>query len=651
MPEKNNAELQAAKAALEASERRYRELVDLAPIGIFRSTLEGRFVSVNPALVSLLGYDSPDEMLRLDLGADVYVDGAERDRRMREVEITGRSGFEVRWKRRDGSPVWVLLDSRVIRGGSGAIEQFEGFVHDIQKRKDAEEALREKAHLLSESQRIARIGSWLYDMSGRITWSAEMYRIFGVSSDTFTPNRESFLDLIHPEDRAVMREWLATCAAVGKPGDQEFRHILPDGAVRFVRGRGELVCDAEGRPDHMAGTAQDVTERTQMEKERRQLEEKLRQSQKMEAVGQLAGGVAHDFNNVLTAILGYGSLLASRLAPDAPGREEVDEILHASERAAALTRQLLAFSRRQVLKPVVLSINELIANFEKMLGRLIGEDVNLIARLDPSLGNVRADRGQLEQVIMNLAVNARDAMPDGGRLTIETANADLDESYAQQHVPVEPGRYVMVALSDTGSGMDEETQARIFEPFFTTKEKGKGTGLGLATVYGIVKQSGGYIWVYSEPGKGTTFKVYLPRAEEAAAESAPPPSDSLPRVGIETILLVEDEPAVRNLSRRVLEERGYRVLEASSGKEALERIRGEEGRIHLLLTDLVMPEMGGTELASRLEVEDPTMRVLFMSGYTDDAVVRNGLLGSGRAFLQKPFTPAMLVRKIRDVLA
>jgi signal transduction histidine kinase len=390
--------------------------------------------------------------------------------------------------------------------------------------------------------------------------------------------------------------------------------------------------------------------RVQME-ERERAEEGLRQSQRMEAVGQLAGGIAHDFNNVLTAIFGYGSLLASRFAPDAPGREEVEEILQASERAAALTRQLLAFSRRQVLEPVVLSINELIANFEKMLGRLIGEDVNLVTRLDPFLGNVRADRGQLEQVIMNLAVNARDAMPKGGKLTIETANADLDESYAQRHVMVQPGRYVMVAVSDTGTGMDAETQAHIFEPFFTTKEKGKGTGLGLSTAYGIVKQSGGSIWVYSEPGKGTTFKVYLPRVEEAALAAPPRSSDSLPTLGTETILIVEDEPAIRALSRQVLERSGYHVLEAGDGKSALELLRTHPEPIHLLLTDLVMPDMGGTELASRLQDKRPTIRVLFMSGYTDDGVVRNGMLGSGRAFLQKPFTPAMLVRKIRDVLA
>jgi PAS domain S-box-containing protein len=383
--------------------------------------------------------------------------------------------------------------------------------------------------------------------------------------------------------------------------------------------------------------------------ERRLLELQFRQSQKMEAVGQLAGGVAHDFNNLLTAILGYADLLASRPGMERPALGEIEEIRKAGERAAGLTRQLLAFSRRQVMEPVVLRVNDLVANLEKMLRRLIGEDLDLVTRLDPSIGNVRADPGQLEQVVMNLAVNARDAMPRGGKLTIETSDVDLDEAYAQRHAPVQPGRFVMIAVNDTGEGMDAATQARIFEPFFTTKEKEKGTGLGLSTVYGIVKQSGGYIWVYSELGKGTTFKVYLPRVEDAASARQPRPVLES-RVGTETLLLVEDDLAVRKLSRKILERVGYKVLEAESGRKALELARHATGGIPLVVTDLVMPDMSGTELAAELTALYPEIRVLFMSGYTDDAVVRHGLLAAGRAFLQKPFTPDSFTRKVREIL-
>ena len=369
----------------------------------------------------------------------------------------------------------------------------------------------------------------------------------------------------------------------------------------------------------------------------------------MEAVGQLAGGVAHDFNNLLTVILGYSDVLAAKLDPGSLALEELDEIRSAGERAASLTRQLLAFSRQQVLERKVIDVNDLIANIEKMLRRLIGEDIELVTVPDPALRRVFADSGQLEQVIMNLAVNARDAMPRGGKLTLETANVELDQAYARAHATVRPGSYVMIAVSDTGVGMNAETLTRIFEPFFTTKERGKGTGLGLATVYGIVKQSGGYVWVYSEAERGTTFKIYLPPAEQGAeVEEA---TAALPPVrGSETVLLVEDEESVRTLSRTILESYGYSVLEAGSGLEALEMVRERGGSIDLLLTDVVMPSMGGADLVTRLQVLRPGIRVLYMSGYTDDTVVRHAHLKQGRVFLQKPFTPETLVRKVREAL-
>jgi len=382
----------------------------------------------------------------------------------------------------------------------------------------------------------------------------------------------------------------------------------------------------------------------------RSLERQLRQAQKMEAVGRLAGGVAHDFNNLLTAIFGYAELLAEELPPGHSGLEDLQEIRTAATRASALTRQLLAFSRQQVLQPVVLNLNDVVEGVGKMLHRLLGEDVELETHLARDAGNVKADAGQLEQVIINLAVNARDAMPTGGKLTIETANMDLDVGYAEQHQPVIPGPYVMLAVSDTGTGMDEIIKAKVFEPFFTTKEPGKGTGLGLATVYGIVKQSGGYVWLYSELGKGTTFKIYLPRVDAPRDTPVVAPSPAGSVAGTETLLLAEDDPLLLPLARALLAKLGYRILDARDAAEALAVARAHEGHIHLLVSDVVMPGGGGFQLATQLQAERPTMRVLYMSGYTDEAVVRHGLLERGLNYLQKPFTPAVLARRIRDVL-
>jgi PAS domain S-box-containing protein len=384
--------------------------------------------------------------------------------------------------------------------------------------------------------------------------------------------------------------------------------------------------------------------------ERRQLEERLQQSLKMEAIGRLAGGVAHDFNNLLTAILGYTGLLLDRLSDRDPARREVLEIQKAGERAADLTRQLLAFSRRQVLQPRVIRVNQIIAEMDRMLRRLIGEDVDLATILEADLGYARVDPTQIEQVIMNLAINARDAMPNGGKLTIESRNLELDESYARKHADIQPGPYIMIAVSDTGCGMDADTLARVFEPFFTTKAVGKGTGLGLSTIYGIVKQSGGHVWVYSEPGKGTTFKIYFPRIEPPgeAEESTRAPAGTLQ--GAETILVTEDEVEVRKLVCEVLALYGYRVLDAANVEEALRAAREHAGPIHLLLTDVVMPGLSGRELAERVAAVRPDIRVLYMSGYTDNAIIHHGVLDNGTAFLQKPFPPALLARKVRAVL-
>lgn len=383
---------------------------------------------------------------------------------------------------------------------------------------------------------------------------------------------------------------------------------------------------------------------------RASLEDQLRQSQKLEAIGRLAGGIAHDFNNILTAIMGYSALLQSSLNERDPKQQEVEEIKKAVRRASSLIQQLLAFSRRQVLQLRVLDLNAVVMNIQQLLQRLIGEDIELIILPTPALGRVKADPGQIEQVLMNLALNARDAMPQGGNLTIETANVMIDEAFARRHLISHPGPYIMLSVTDTGSGMDEETQAHIFEPFFTTKEQGKGTGLGLATVYGIVKQSGGSIFVYSKPGKGATCKIYLPRVDEPLTEMESTKVFMDSPQGSETILLVEDEDSVRELVRKVLQRNGYTILEASHGDEALKICTRHKGEISLLVTDVVMPRMSGRELAEQLMVSRPKMKVLYLSGYTNDAVVRHGVLESMTAFLQKPFTPEALAQKVRDVL-
>jgi signal transduction histidine kinase len=408
-------------------------------------------------------------------------------------------------------------------------------------------------------------------------------------------------------------------------------------------------------PRCIAFTA-DITERKRAEAGRaraeealRQSEEQLRQAQKMEAVGRLAGGVAHDFNNVLSVILSYGELIIGDLNPADPLRADIEEIRKAASRAAGLTHQLLLFSRQQIAEPKVMDLNVVLTSMDKMLQRILGEDVELVSVPSKSAGRVKVDPSHVEQVILNLVVNARDAMPTGGKLTIETANVVLDEDYAHTHLPARAGPHVMMAVSDTGMGMDRVTQARIFEPFFTTKEKGKGTGLGLSTVFGIVQQSGGNIWVYSEPGKGTTFKVYLPRVDAEVDVLTPSVAPATLR-GTETILLAEDEEQVRSIVLNVLRRQGYHVIAAQNGGEALLLSERHSGTIDLLLTDVVMPTMSGPELAKRLAATRPDMKVLCMSGYTDDSIVRHGVLGSGVAFIQKPITPALLMTKVREVL-
>jgi PAS domain S-box-containing protein len=532
--------------------------------------------------------------------------------------------------------------------------------------------LAEKLHEEKERLRIAvaaaRMGMWEWNIgSGSVFWSKDLERIHGLSPGRFGGTFESFLEQIHPDDRELVKTCLSRTVNDGSDHDIEYRIIWPDNSVHWVEGRGSVIQSRNGKPLKMIGLCMDVTDRKQEEEllrltneelekrveerttQHRQLEEQFLQSQKLEAVGRLAGGIAHDFNNLLTAILGYSQLSLRRLPDKDPVRRNLEEIQKASDRAASLTRQLLAFSRKQLMQPIVLNLNAVIKDLEQMLRRLIGEDIEFLISLNPDLGNIKADPSQVEQVVMNLVVNSRDAMHAGGKLTIETSNQYLDKTYSELHVGVVPGMYAMLAVSDTGTGMDQQTQQHIFEPFFTTKEDTEGTGLGLSTVYGIVKQSGGSVWVYSEKNKGSTFKIYFPLVSDIAEDYKQTPiTHDLPH-GNETILLVEDDDAVRKLAREVLQISGYRVLEAANGEAAL-KIFEQEKPIHLVLTDVVMPAMGGRQLVERLLSINSEITVLYMSGYTENLMTLQGILEQGAHFIPKPFSPDGLALKVREVL-
>jgi two-component system cell cycle sensor histidine kinase/response regulator CckA len=508
-------EIKRNEQALRRSEARYRSLVQSSVYGIYRSSLEGRFLDVNPALITMLGYGSAEELLMLDPEKDVFAYSEEHTRLIEEFRRTGRlDGMEVKWKRNDGKTITVRISGRAV-------------------------------------------------------------------------------------------------SSVDEPADV------------------------------LEAIAEDVTER-------RVLEDQFRQAQKMEAVGRLAGGVAHDFNNLLMVISGYAEVMLTAFELDHPMREKALAIQQASDRATTLTRQLLAFSRRQLLELKVVDVNAIVADMERLLRPLIGEAVEFIANLTPEAAHTRADAGQLEQVLMNLVVNAKDAMPGGGTLTLQTEKIVVDETHRLGPTFIRPGQYVMLSVRDTGMGMDKETQSRIFEPFFTTKEKGKGTGLGLSTVYGIVKQTGGYVMVQSEPGRGTTFQIYLPRAEGVAEKHMAPVALSASG-GTETVLLVEDEESVRQLVRETLVAKGYHVMEAENGESGIAVAAQHDGKIDLVITDVVMPGMGGRELVKQLAQSRPQTRVLYLSGYTEDAI-SEGSIESGAAFLQKPFTLQNLSRKVREVL-
>jgi PAS domain S-box-containing protein len=510
------------------------------------------------------------------------------------------------------------------------------------ERHQSADALRTSEERTRFALEAAGVGIWDMDLTtGVLRWSEILEAQYGLQPGTFGGTFEAFIERIHPDDRQATIDAMNLHRS-GESFSLPHRAVWPDGTVRWLSGIGRIVAGQEGQRARAVGISLDVTER-------HTLEEQYQQAQKMEAIGRLAGGVAHDFNNLLTVILGYCDLLLADVDADDPRRLDIGEIHNAGTRAEALTRQLLAFSRRQIIEPKLLDITSIVAGMEAMLGRLIGEDVTVIMRLQPDLAPVKADRGQVEQIIMNLAVNARDAMPHGGSLIIETSDVELDEHYTTTHFAVVPGAYVVLTVTDTGIGMTSEVQRRLFEPFFTTKDVGKGTGLGLATVHGIVARSGGTIGVYSELGKGTSFRVYFPRADVRDVVVEQPASVLRPRRGSQTVLVVEDAEGLRELVKRLLERQGYRVLIAGNADEALQ-LFAQHASIDVLLTDVVMPGASGPELTKELIEQRPGLRVIYMSGYTEDAIVHHGVLNPGIAFLHKPFTADTLGRKIREVL-
>ena len=514
----------------------------------------------------------------------------------------------------------------------------------ITERKRTEDALQASEHWLKESQRISRVGSYLFDVrSGIWTSSAVLDEIFGIDAQ-YPRTVAGWAELAHPEDRTALMEHLQKEVMEKKePFDREYRIVAQnDGKTRWVHALGELYRDASGRLITMAGTVQDITEQ-------RHLESQLRQAQKMESIGRLAGGVAHDFNNLLTVINGYSDLTLDRMPKNDPLRSHVISVRKAGERATALTQQLLAFSRRQVLQPRVLDLNSVVAESESILLRLIEENIRFVTVLAPKLGLVYVDPSQMSQILLNLVVNARDAMPGGGLLRVETANVKLLEPEEESSGDLRPGDFVMLEVSDSGIGMDEETRRHLFEPFFTTKGPGKGTGLGLATVYGIVKQSGGHIRVESAPHMGTTIRICLPRAEAEQADEPTAAAPSHSRRCSGTVLLVEDQENVRRYVTLVLEGLGYRVLEADGGTQAMSLAEAHEGPIELLLSDVIMPGMTGPMLAEQMKRRYPDLRILYMSGYTDEVAGRH-VPGEGGAYIQKPFGAEALAQKVREVL-
>lgn len=648
--EEQTKDLNEAYQALEKLEQHYSQLLNMNPSAIYATSLKKphrcRFVS--HAFTEITGYEAKEIYADPDFWLD-HVHPDDRARITNEIDQSLSAGIGTvtyRLRHQNGEYRWIRDTFRVINNEQGQPYEFVGTWTDITIEKLATRALQTS----EERFRIAAENSndLIYErdlVTGTLFWYGDVDGVLNYTPDEFPRTTTAWENSIHPDDQAALKTAIENhLANPVVPFDQQYRIRAKDGKYKIWKDRGKLVLRDGKSTGRWIGSCTDITKA-------KRLEQQFMQAQKMETVGLLAGSIAHDFNNLLTAIIGFSDMCLQSQELSATNTEYINEVKNAGMRAADLTRQLLAFSRKQVIAPVNLDINAVVSGMEKMLRRLIAENIHFTLTLAPSLKHVLADASQLEQIVMNLAINARDAMPNGGELMIQTQDVEMDNNYVVLHPEVIPGPYVMLAISDTGAGISRQDQARIFEPFFTTKEKGKGTGLGLATVYGIVKQSRGYIYLYSEPGMGTTFKVYLPAAEHPGTLPGKlSDAQQLMSKNNETILLVEDETSVRSLAQMILKSCGYKILEAESGNEALQICDLHKGPIDLLLTDVIMPGLNGHELAARLTSKYPDLQVLYMSGYTDDIITRHGILTEGTMFMSKPFSSEMLARKVHEVL-
>jgi len=650
--EMQNEELIRSHAELDAVRNRYFDLYDLAPVGYCTVTEQGMVTEANLTLSALLGINR-GALITQPLSRFIHKDDQDTYYLHRkDLFASGtRQTCELRLLTSGGSYFWATLEAVVeIKPDGESVCRI--VLSDIAARKKTEEQLIQTAAALRSAQRVSHTGSWTWHVKeNRLKWSDEMYRIFGYERENFSGNLNEVVERsIHPEDRAAVNQSNQAVINDAKLTPLEYRIIWPDGSVHCVWAEaGEIVLDSAGKPAVLSGIVQDITALKDAEREKQKLQDLLFQSQKMESVGLLAGGVAHDLNNMLTPILGHCELLLEELSAGDEKRHPLEQIMRAGERARDVVRQLLAFSRKQVLEFKPVDLNRVLRDFIGLLRRTIRENVMIKFSPGETLPPLMGDVVQLEQVIVNLVVNAQDAMPGGGTLFIGTGMAELDQSYADLHQGVAPGDYVTLTVSDTGEGMDAETLSQIFDPFFTTKELGRGTGLGLSTAYGIVKQHGGSISVYSEPAFGTTFKVYLPKTDSATVReisAKPVPAEAL--CGTETVLLVEDNDMARDLIESMLRRKGYRVITAGTGTMALDLLTIH--RPQLLLTDVIMPEMDGKALYSHASKLHPGIKVVYMSGYPESVITQEDMLENAFNFIQKPFTIQTMAGKLREVL-